>query len=64
MFSKTKFLTNFFKNTKKSKISKVSFIQKPGDSINKSVTLLPGEGIGRDLCSIITPTNPQNPSSK
>jgi hypothetical protein len=30
---------------------KVSLIQRPGDSYTRNVTLIPGEGIGRELVS-------------
>lgn len=30
---------------------KVSLIQRPGDSYRRTVTLIPGEGIGRELVS-------------
>lgn len=29
----------------------VSYVQRPGDSSTRTVTLIPGEGIGRDLTS-------------
>ncbi len=35
------------------KFVSVSYIQKPGDSIARHVTFIPGEGIGRELSSRI-----------
>ena len=35
-----------------SKKTKVSVVQRPGDSVPKRVTLIPGEGIGNELTSI------------
>lgn len=43
--------TNFFKIKKQNLSSTVSYVQRPGDSIKRTVTLIPGEGIGRDLSS-------------
>ena len=40
---------NKMKNLKK--FISASYIQKPGDSITRNVTLIPGEGIGRELSS-------------
>lgn len=44
---------NTFLNMKKSSYAdyKVSLIQKPGDSRERKVTLIPGVGIGRELAS-------------
>ena len=33
-------------------IPKVSLVQRPGDSFKRHVTLIPGEGIGREIASI------------
>jgi hypothetical protein len=34
------------------RFTSVSYIQRPGDSISRHVTFIPGEGIGRELSSI------------
>ena len=46
-----KLLRNNFTKSNKYFSSTVSFVQRPGDSTSRTVTLIPGEGIGRDLTS-------------
>jgi hypothetical protein len=48
-----KFNSNLFKLKKHNLSSTVSYVQRPGDSQQRVVTLIPGEGIGRDLTSKI-----------
>jgi hypothetical protein len=53
-FKQTKnfnFLKNSLKRFGNSFEYKVSLIQRPGDSEKRRVTILPGEGIGRELFS-------------
>jgi hypothetical protein len=52
MLGKTHFVKYSYKNFTNNYISpKVSLIQRPGDSYRRRVTLIPGEGIGRELVS-------------
>ena len=46
--------SNFCENVKlfkTSSIPKVSLVQRPGDSYKRIITLIPGEGIGKELAS-------------
>jgi hypothetical protein len=44
---------NFCSRMQMINFPKVSLIQRPGDSYIRNITLIPGEGIGRELVSKI-----------